>query len=236
MSPGAPRPEGEGARPAVAVRERMEAIGQVSAELLHDLQDALFALEQRTRLAAGEARMGRAPAGELDRAVEDCADMRLMVRDVVEVARGAALSPEVVFDPRAAVERAVLRFLPTARAVELRMTSGLPAGTMVPGRESFLARLTGHLLAGAARRSQGQVLVELRLDAHGHGIVLSVADDGEAPREGAPAPHPRPSPEDGWRPGIVAWLVAQLGGEVRCRPARAPGGSGLDVRLPAIVP
>lgn len=236
MSPGAPRPEGEGARPVVAVRERMEAIGQVSAELLHDLQDALFALEQRTRLAAGEARMGRAPAGELDRAVEDCADMRLMVRDVVEVARGAALSPEVVFDPCAAVERAVRRFLPTARAVEVRMTADLPAGTVVPGRASFMARLTGHLLAGAARRSQGQVLVELRLDTQGQGIVLSVADDGEAPREGTPAPHPRPSADDGWRPGIVAWLVAQLGGEVRCRPARAPGGSGLDIRLPAIVP
>jgi signal transduction histidine kinase len=220
----------------VAVRERMEAIGQVSAELLHDLQDALFALEQRTRLAAGEARMGRAPAGELDRAVEDCADVRLMVRDVVEVTRGAALSPEVVFDPCAAVERAVRRFLPTSRAVEVRMTADLPPGTVVPGRESFMARLAGHLLAGAARRSQGHVLVELRLDSHGSGIVLSVADDGEAPRHGAPAPHPRPSPEDGWRPGIVAWLVAQLGGEVRCRPARAPGGSGLDIRLPAIVP
>jgi hypothetical protein len=152
------------------------------------------------------------------------------------VARGAALSPEVVFDPRAAVERAVCRFLPSSRAVEVRMTTDLPLGTVVPGRESFLARLTGHLLAGAARRSHGHVLVELRLDVHGHGIVLSVADDGEAPRLGGPAPHPRPSPEDGWRPGIVAWLVAQLGGEVRCRPARAPGGSGLDIRLPAIVP
>jgi hypothetical protein len=34
----------------------------------------------------------------------------------------------------------------------------------------------------------------------------------------------------------VAWLVAQLNGEVRAREVCLLGGSGLEIRLPAIVP
>ncbi|HYW10422.1 MAG TPA: hypothetical protein VE871_00660 [Longimicrobium sp.] len=242
MAPGASNPAGgDPARSALEVRERLEALGQVSAELLHDLSDAAHSLEQRTRLAAEEARNGRSPFPELQRAVEAGAEMRAMLRDTMEVLRGATLSPEVPIEPRACVERAVLRFIPATGPVEVRMVCDLPAGTLVPGRESFLSRLASNLLAGAARRARGRVLLELRLETEPDGrvgVVLGVEDDGRAPGQpgGNPAPHPRPSSSDEWRPGVVAWLVSQLDGEVRPRPVCLLGGSGLEIRLPAIVP
>lgn len=226
---------------AVAVRERMEALGQVSAELLHDLSDAAFSIEARTRHAAEEARRGRSPFPELDRALQAGSELRAMLHDAMEVLRGAALSPEVTIEPRACVERAVQRFVPATGPVEVRLVCDLPPGAAVPGRESFLSRLTSNLLAGAARRARTRVLLELRAEEDVDGrdwVVLGVEDDGRAPGTagGDPAPHPRPSAHDEWRPGVVAWLVAQLGGEVRPRGVCVLGGSGLEIRLPAIVP
>lgn len=242
MVPGASNPTGgDPNRSAVDVRERLEALGQVSAELLHDLNDAAYSLEQRARLAAEEARRGRSPFPELQRAVEAGTEMRAMLRDTMEVMRGATLSPEVAIEPHACVERAVLRFIPATGPVEVRLVCDLPVGTLVPGRESFLSRLAANLLAGAARRAHGRVLLELRLDVEPDGraaVVLGVEDDGRAPGQpgGTPAPHPRPSSSDEWRPAVVAWLVAQLEGEVRPRSVCLLGGSGLEIRLPAIVP
>lgn len=241
MMPGSSNSAGgEPARSAVAVRERLEALGQVSAELLHDLSDAAYSLEQRARLAAESARHGRSPFPELDRTVEAGTELRAMLRDVMDVLRGAALSPEVTIEPRACVERALLRFVPSTGPVEVRLVCDLPPGTTVPGRESFLSRLAANLLAGAARRARGRVLLELRLETEEDGragVVLGVEDDGRAAGQpGTPAPHPRPSSSDEWRPGVVAWLVAQLGGEVRPRHVCLLGGSGLEIWLPAIVP
>ncbi|HEX8393122.1 MAG TPA: hypothetical protein VF665_12330 [Longimicrobium sp.] len=231
-----PPSAGDG-RSGPAVRDRLEQLGQLSAELLHDLADVAYALEQRTRLAAAEARRGRPAVAELERTVEASAELGAMLRDTIDTLRGAAVSPEVAWDPRATVERAVRRFVPVSGPAEVRLVCDLPPGTTMGGRESFLSRLATHLLLGAARRSRGHVLVELTVDpADTSGILLSVCDDGPAPEGSAPAPHPRPSASDGWRPGIVSWLVGQLNGGVRSRPARAPGGSGLEIRLPARVP
>lgn len=232
---------GEPARSAVEVRERMEALGQVSAELLHDLADAALALEQRALLAAEEARGGRSPLTELQRVADASADLRAMLRDTMEVLRGGVRSPEVTIQPRECVQRALVRFVPATGAVDVRLVCDLPPGTVVPGRDSFLSRLTANLLAGAARRARSRVLLELRLETEPDGragVVLGVEDDGRAPGQpgGNPAPHPRPSGSDEWRPAIVAWLVAQLGGEVRPRAVCLLGGSGLEIRLPAIVP
>jgi hypothetical protein len=229
---------GENGRSIVAVRERMEALGQVSAELLHDLADAAYSLEQRALLAAEDARRGRSPLPELQRTVEAGTEMRMMLRDVMDVLRGSALSPEVTYEPRDTVERAVRRFLPgSGPQVEVRLVCDLPPGTRVPGRESFLARLTANLLAGAARRARTRVLLELRTeeDVDGRGfVVLGVEDDGRAPGEAGP-PARRVAGEDEWRPGVVAWLVSQMGGEVRQRLVCVLGGSGIEIRIPANV-
>ena len=229
---------GENGRSIVAVRERMEALGQVSAELLHDLADAAYSLEQRALMAAEDARHGRSPLPELQRTVEAGTEMRAMLRDVMDVLRGAALSPEVTYDPRDTVERAVRRFVPSSGPqVDVRLVCDMPPGTTVPGRESFLARLTANLLAGAARRARTRVLLELRTEDEPDGrgfVVLGVEDDGRAPGTGPSGR--RVAGEDEWRPGVVAWLVSQMGGEVRQRLVCVLGGSGIEIRLPANVP
>jgi hypothetical protein len=239
MIPGQQEPSGGGdARSVVAVKERMEALGQVSAELLHDLADAAYSLEQRALMAAEDARHGRSPLPGLQRTVEAGTEMRAMLRDVMEVLRGAALSPEVTYDPRETVERAVRRFLPVSGPeVEVRLVCDLPPGTAIPGRRSFFSRLSANLLAGAARRARTRVLLELRAEEEPDGrtyVVLGVEDDGRP--LGAPGPARRVAGEDEWRPGVVAWLVSQMGGEVRQRLVCVLGGSGIEIRIPANVP
>lgn len=240
MTPAPQNPAGgDHPRSLVAVRERMEALGQVAAELLHDLADAAYALEQRTRLAAAEARRGRPPLGDLELAVEAGAEMRRMLRDTMDVLRGAALSPEVTYDPRVTVERAVRRFVPASGpGVDLRLVCDLPPGTAVAGRESLLSRLAANLLAGAARRARTRVLLELSTEREPDGrafVVLGIEDDGR-PRGEGPRAGRRLAGEDEWRPGVVAWLVAQVGGEVRQRAVCVLGGSGIEIRIPANVP
>jgi hypothetical protein len=240
MTPGPQGPSGgDPARSVVAVRERMEALGQVSAELLHDLADAAYSLEQRALMAAEDERHGRSPLPQLQRTLEAGTEMRAMLRDVMDVLRGSALSPEVTYDPREVVELAVRRFLPcSGPQVEVRLVCDLPPGTMIPGRQSFLSRLAANLLAGAARRARTRVLLELRAEEEPDGrgyVVLGVEDDGRPPGGPGPAPR-RPAGEDEWRPGVVAWLVAQMGGEVRQRLVCVLGGSGIEIRIPANVP
>src|SRR4051794_41941117 len=75
-------------------RGRWEALGQVSAELMHDLAMGLGALEARARLAAAEARAGRTPLADLDQVVETSGDLKAMVADTLDVVQGRGLSPE----------------------------------------------------------------------------------------------------------------------------------------------
>ncbi|MDB4950246.1 MAG: Histidine kinase [Gemmatimonadetes bacterium] len=213
-------------------RARFEELGRVAAELLHDLANTVEALQARIRLAAGEARMGRLPLVEMERVGETAEDLGAMLHDVLEVARGAALSPEVAFDPREVAERTIRRILPGMRPLELRLQATLPDGTVVPGRESFLVRALSSLLADAARQAGSEVRVTLALDVgedRGPQLLVSVEDDGPGVRGSGSA-----LPATGLR--SAEWAARQLGGTIAHSRTSTLGGAFAELRLPCRLP
>jgi signal transduction histidine kinase len=225
------------------LRGRMEALGQISAELLHDLAQGLSAVEARARLAAAEAQAGRAPLADLNQVAETSADLGVMVRDTLDVVEGRALSPEVTFDVNSVVERAVRRFFPGSRGVEVRLVSELPPNVEVQGRASFLFRSIWNLLANAMRhcRSEVQVGVSIedprRMDEDADAVIcIDVEDDGAGLDLARAAtlfgPGAFADGEAGVGLSATAWMVGQLGGWVRHRPGEELGGACFEIRLP----
>lgn len=229
------------------LRGRVEALGQVSAELMHDIALGLQALEARARVAAADARAGNSTQADLDQVVETSADLNLMVRDTLDVVQGKAISPEVRFDVYSVVERAVRRFFPGSRGVEVRLKSELPGSVEVEGRQSFLLRSIMNLLANAMRhcRSEVQIGVSVedprRMDEDAEAVVcIDVEDDGAGlPLARAATlfePAPFGDPEGAMGLSAVAWMVGQLGGWVRHRPGDELGGACFEIRLPVVLP
>ncbi|MBV9109358.1 MAG: HAMP domain-containing histidine kinase [Gemmatimonadetes bacterium] len=230
------------------LRERMEALGQVSAELMHDLSMGLSALEARARIAAMEARAGRPPTGELEQVVDASADLNLMMRDALEAVQGRTLSPEVRFEVASVVERAVRRYFPASRGVEVRLKTDIPEGVEVEGRASFLFRSVMNLLSNAMRhcRSEVQVGVSVddprRMDEDAEAVVcIDIEDDGAGLDLARAATLFEPAPfgdAEGVGMGLsaVAWMVGQLGGWVRHRPGDELGGACFEIRLPVADP
>jgi signal transduction histidine kinase len=226
------------------LRDRWAALGQVSANLMQDMASALSVLEARARVAAAEARAGRAPASDLEQVAESSAELKLMVSDTLDVVNGRAISPEVRFDVYSVVERACRRFFPGSRGgVEVRLRSELPAGVEVEGRASFLMRAVANLLANALRhcRSEVQVGVSIedprRMDEDADAVVcIDVEDDGAGLDLARAATLFEPAPFGQDEPGVglsaVAWMVSQLGGWVRHRPGDDLGGACFEIRLP----
>ncbi len=231
----------------LAERLRLESLGRITGELVHDLANDITALEARARLAAGEARAGRPSLGELERVVEGAADAGAMLRDVLEVLRGERISPEVTVEAKPLVERVIRRMLPSCRPLEIRLHSSLPAGVEVPGRASFLTRAVRNLLANAARHADREVRVEMDLSLHDASaaggravLLLAVEDDGPGIPESQAAALFLPLSrglEGGTGLGLssAAWAVAQLGGMLDHRAGGALGGARFEVRLPCFV-
>jgi two-component system, sensor histidine kinase and response regulator len=235
--------EREPARPSSEVAEGFGSLGRVAGELIHDLANVVAVVHGRAALALGDARAGRPPTAELERLVEASEDMSGMLRDVLEVLRGARLSPEVRFDPVLVIERTVRRFLDAAPPIEIRLVSSIPAGTMIPGRASFLGRAVLNLLNNAARFARSEIRITLA--SYGEDadeVSLLVEDDGPGI---APALLPavfRPlvrgdcSTGSGLGLSSVAWAIQQLGGDVRYRSDALLGGAAFEIQLPAVRP
>lgn len=224
-----------------AQEERLGALGEVAGELIHDMANLVAVLDGRLRLALGDARNGRAPVGELERAVDGCGDLGAMIRDVLGTLRGETVSPEVGMDPEAVAERAIRRALDTCRPVEIRMSTSLPAGTAVAGRASFLYRAVANLLGNAARHATARILVTLDPGRTARSLVLAVEDDGPGIPPGEREAVFRPlvkgdSGGTGLGLSSVAWTVAQLGGRVRCTAGERLGGARFEIHLPAWLP
>lgn len=221
--------------------ERFQALGQIAGELMHDLANVVAVVHGRASLALGDARAGRPATAELERLVESSEDLGLMLRDVLEVLRGRAVSTEVRFDPVRVIERTVRRFTESAPSLEIRLLAQLPPGAEVVGRASFLSRAVLNLLGNAARHARREIQLRLSAEEAEGGasvLVLVVEDDGA----GVPAAllpqlfEPLVSGDRAGAAGLglssVRWAVEQLGGSVCCRRAVRLSGAAFEVRLP----
>jgi CheY-like chemotaxis protein len=228
---------------AEAEAERLNALGQIAGELIHDLANVVAVVHGRASLALGDARAGRPAAGELERLVESSEDLGVMLRDVLEILRGSQLSPEVRFDPIRVVERVVRRFLDSAPPLEVRLISSLPPSVAVAGRGSFLARALLNLLNNAARYARSEVRMTLSIaEDDTSDLLLLVEDDGP----GIPSAmvsgifQPLFRGDQGGAAGLglssVSWAVTQLGGSIRYCGQAALGGAAFEIRVPAIMP
>lgn len=231
-----PQP-GRTERAAEEASERLSRLGEVAGELVHDTANLVSALDGRLRLALAEARMGRMPVSELERAVEGSGALGAMIRDVLTALRGEAAPPGAEMHPEAVAERAIRAALEVCRPIEIRMTSTLPEGTAVAGRSSFLYRAVANLLANAGRHAAARIEVTLEPGVDGM-VLVAVEDDGPgipaADREAVFRPLVR-GRNGGTGLGLssVAWTVEQLGGRVECTAGTRLGGARFEIHLPA---
>lgn len=233
--------ESEHAAAPATEQHRLASLGRIAGELLHDMANLIAVVRGRAALALGDARAGRLSVGELDRLVEASDELGAMLRDVMDVLAGRSLSPEVVFDPHAVVERCIQRFLDSAPPVRIRLCTTLPPHLKVPGRETFFSRAVSNLLTNASRFAEEEIQVSLSTleKDSSHLLVVTVEDDGRGmdPAQVEIAFRPLVSGEVG-RAGLglssVVWAVSQLEGEVVYRRSEVLGGACFELRLPSI--
>jgi CheY-like chemotaxis protein len=226
---------------AGAEAERLNALGQIAGELIHDLANVVAVVHGRAALALGDARAGRPATAELERLVEASEDLSAILRDVLEVLRGSRLSPEVCFDPVRVIERSVRRFLDSTPPLEIRLISSLPAGVEVAGRASFLDRAVLNLLNNAARHARTEVRLTLSLcETTPAEVVLHVEDDGPglSPALRSTAFDPLVRGKDSGAAGLglssANWAIRQLHGSIQHCGDGLLGGAAFEVRLPAV--
>lgn len=215
----------------------LDSLGRILGEVVHDLAGDLIVLQGWAHLARGEAEAGRSPAAELDRVVDLSESLGVMLRDLLAVAHGRALSPEVEFSPRAVTEESLACRVRELSAMTVRFRTDLPADARIRGFGSFWGRILSNLLSNSARHAQSQVLVTLVAEADQ--VVLRVEDDG--PGVGADARERVFQPlwsGDSSRTGLglssVSWLAQRLGGVAVCVEPRQLRGAAFEVRAPRV--
>ena len=191
----------------------------------HELRSPLARLRVGLEMMAGD------PALK-ERAARDVAELDGLIDELLEASRLEA-RPE-------AAKRDEVDLL--ALAAEEAARHGVEAeGTavVVRGEARLLRRLLRNLLDNAHRHGAGSP-VTVRVEPHGNGARLEVADrgpgvpEGERERVFEPFHRPAGTPESGQGYGLGLALVRQIarahGGDARCLP-REGGGTVLQVDL-----
>ena len=227
-------------------RHPLTEFGKVAGELVHDLANDMQVLHGWATLARVEAEMGQVPADEIQRVTRMSETLGRMLQDVVATVGGQALSPEVVFDPRALTESTVNDRLSELVLPDVRFRAQLPADVQVAGRASFWIRIVSNLLRNAARHARSRVVVTVELDQLRGGreaVLLRVEDDGTgvAPEVADLVFQPLwQGGSGGGAAGLglssVAWSAEQLGGEARYGGRSGLGGASFEVRVPTARP
>jgi CheY-like chemotaxis protein len=239
---------------------RLESLGKISAELLHDLGSHLSVLEGRVAVARTESALGRSTSGELARIQAETRELRKMVVDILDEVRGAPRSPEVTTPVQPLLEEVIHRWLTGAPRVSPSLRTTLPADTQVPGPRSFYSRALGNLLRNASRHARSRILITACCVDSGRVVEIVVEDDGDGVppelREGIFSPFVAGSGGGaGLGLSFAKWAADQLGGSLELisepgelggaafrfqvpiqRPAnplrRSPGGAGQRGCLP----
>jgi CheY-like chemotaxis protein len=224
---------------APSAPDRLLALGRVARELMRDMAAVLDLVQTHASGALEGARRGSVPVRELQQLDEACGELGAMLRDAMETLKGAGVSPEVVFDPVAVVERVLAGSNERAAGLEVRLLSLLRPGTVVRGRASFLARALRNLLQTVAAHARSEIQISFYPPASPDTdprLALLVEGDGPARLAGIPGYAADPS-IDRERHGEISNLssvfrpIQQLAGSVRQVDGRG-AGLAFEIRLP----
>lgn len=218
--------------------ERLQELGRISGELLHDLAGFLAVTGARISLAVEEAHLGRLAMEELGRIQDDMNDLRRMVQEVMHELRGDAFSPENTFRLSTTVEAVVHRWVVGAPAVTTTFDSSVPEDVELAGPMSFFARSMANLLRNAARHARSQVRITMSPVRDDRWVEILVDDDGDGVDEALVDRifDPFISGEGagtGLGLSFARWGIERLGGELTFgERARGLGGASFQILLP----
>ncbi len=208
------------------LQEAFGRVGNLGAELAHELRTPLqnlrSALENRARRSAAEP----VEPADLGILIEDCDRMAALIEQILFLARSehgdSALSllpipvPDLLEEVRGFFEAAA-----EEAGVALRMEA--EAGLVVVGDRLLLTRALHNLTSNALRHAPAGGHVDLGARAEAGGVWLSVADDGPGippdwlPRLGTPflrPPEHRSAEGLGLGLAIEKRIVTMLGGRL----------------------
>jgi two-component system nitrogen regulation sensor histidine kinase NtrY len=192
--------------PAEDERERLAVIGEMAAEMAHELRNVLQTISSSTHVARIELARGGARAADphLVKIERNASVAHSIVDDVMALARGepidTQLAPllEIVAAARAEVGPAAARWDDAA----------IPAGLLVRAHRRLFARLLHAVYDNAIRASAPrEPTVTTRAWAGTDRVVVEIADDG---------------------PGVPGAIAARVFDPLV---TARPGGSGLGLAL-----
>lgn len=159
-------------------RDRVQRLGRISAELLHDLTGMLATVSGRVSLVREEADRGRIASDELQLIERDTRDLQRMISEVLEEVRDDPRSPEVGFALRETLERTIDRWVHSAPSVSTTLRGSVSDSARVRGPGSFLSRAFWNLLRNAGRHANQRIRITLEPAADSLEVSIHVEDDG----------------------------------------------------------
>ena len=220
--------------------ERLVALGQVAGDLMRDMATLLQVVHTHASGALLDSRRGSMPVRELQQLNGACDELGAMLRDAMETLKGAALSPEVVFNPVAVAERVIAQPSERLAGIEARLTSSLPPGIVVKGRASFFSRALRNVIQIVAATAESGVRVSFDLPRSpdiDSQLEIVVEGDGPDAVNNAVVQWLEPQisaqkSDEGSYLSSVLWAIRQLGGSVRRRFDGNVSGPHFEIRLP----
>ncbi len=168
----ATRRELEVAQEELLRKERLSALGELSAGLAHEIRNPLQIIQ-----GTAEMVQRKYPDADLSDVVEEVRRMNQLVRDLLDYARPQAMDRSVI-DPHALMERAILEAGLPREGIELGME--LESECRYLGDEALLERVLVNLLRNAVEALEpGGGMIQVRTACwDDDGLSIEVEDDG----------------------------------------------------------
>jgi signal transduction histidine kinase len=164
-------------------RERLATMGELAAQLAHEIRNPLVAIGATLESLAADAAEGRPVAGELTGLQAEIARLDMTLKDYLSVAARHDAAPAPVDLGRLAGE-AVRLLARSAKAAARTLECDVPEGLSVLGEADGLRHVLFNLVLNALEAVPPGGHVRCHGQAAGGGVEVRVDDDGP----GLPAP------------------------------------------------
>lgn len=225
------------------LQESFERVGNLGAELAHELRTPLQNLRSTLENRILQANASPVEPAELGILIEDCDRMAALIEQILFLARSEhapSVLTHVGIPAGDLLEEVRGFFEAAAEAADVDLRIEADPGVEVRGDRLLLTRALHNLTTNALRHAPRGGRVVLGAQTGAGGVTLSVEDDGPGipeawiPRLGTPfvrPPDARNSGGHGLGLAIVKRIAAMLGGELIVE-SRAGQGTRVLVRIP----